>query len=190
RDPPLAALPEPTRNALVHGSGREEITGQRRSGGTARRPFAGIIPLLERRQRETRAHWLREEIEDLVAEARCAVCDGTRLRPEARFVLVGGRSIVDVSALPIRDVLRYLDALELGSQEAEIARPIAKDLQEQLRVLLDVGLDYLAIDRGAATLSGGDGQRIRLATQIGSRLAVGLSALARPSSGPHPRDKA
>jgi excinuclease ABC subunit A len=190
RDTPFAALPEPTRTALLHGSGGEEITVQRRAGGTARRPFAGIIPLLERRQRETRATWLREEIEDLVAEARCAVCDGTRLRREARFVLVGGRSIVEVSAMPIRDALRFLDSLTLGPQEAEIARPIVKDLQARLRFLIDVGLDYLAIDRGAATLSGGEGQRIRLATQIGSRLTGVLYVLDEPSIGLHQRDNA
>src|SRR5262249_61652431 len=100
-DTAFAALPEPTRNALLYGSDGEEITVQRRGGGTARRPFAGIIPLLERRQRETRAHWLREEIEDLVAEARCAVCDGTRLRPAARLCHVGRRRSVDASARPI-----------------------------------------------------------------------------------------
>ncbi len=191
RDTPFAALPEATRNALLHGSGEEEIAVPRaRDGGTTRRRFAGIIPLLERRQRETRTTWLREEIEGLVAEARCPTCEGTRLRREARFVLVGGRSIADVSALSIREAQRFLDELSLGAQETEIARPILKDLRARLGFLLDVGLDYLTIDRGAATLSGGEGQRIRLATQIGSRLTGVLYVLDEPSIGLHQRDNA
>jgi excinuclease ABC subunit A len=191
RDTPFAALPEATRNALLHGSGEEEIAVPRaRDGGTTRRRFAGIIPLLERRQRETRTTWLREEIEGLVAEARCPTCEGTRLRREARFVLVGGRSIADVSALSIREAQRFLDELSLGAQETEIARPIRKDLRARLGFLLDVGLDYLTIDRGAATLSGGEGQRIRLATQIGSRLTGVLYVLDEPSIGLHQRDNA
>ena len=190
RETSFAALPEATRNALLYGSGEEEIVVKCRGGGTARRPFAGIVPLLERRQRETRATWLREEIEDLIAEARCTTCDGTRLRREARFVRVGGLSIIDVSALPIRDALRFLESLELSAQESEIARPIVKDLRARLGFLVDVGLDYLSVDRGAATLSGGEGQRIRLATQIGSRLTGVLYVLDEPSIGLHQRDNA
>jgi excinuclease ABC subunit A len=190
RDTPFAALPEATRTALLYGSGDDEISVRARRGGTARRRFAGIIPLLERRQRDTRAGWVRDEIEGLVAEARCPTCEGTRLRREARFVLVGGRSIVDVSALSIRDGRRFLDELALGAQETEIARPILKDLDARLGFLLDVGLDYLTIDRAAATLSGGEGQRIRLATQIGSRLTGVLYVLDEPSIGLHQRDTA
>src|SRR5262249_19063873 len=190
RETSFAALPEATRHVLLYGSGDEEIVVKRRSGGTARRPFAGIIPLLERRQRETRATWLREEIEDLVAEARCPTCDGTRLRHEARFVRVGGLSIIDVSALPIRDALRFLESLELGAQESAIARPIVKGLRARVGFLVGVGLDYLSIDRGAGTLSGGEGQRIRLATQIGSRLTGVLYVLDEPSIGLHQRDNA
>src|SRR4029450_11343627 len=189
RDTPFAALPEATRHAILHGSGDEEIAVPR-GGGTVRRRFAGLVPLLERRQRETRTAWLRDEIEGLVAEARCPTCEGTRLRREARFVLVGGRSIVDVAAMSIREAERFLDALALGPQETEIARPIMKDLRTRLGFLLDVGLDYLTIDRGAATLSGGEGQRIRLATQIGSRLTGVLYVLDEPSIGLHQRDNA
>ena len=125
-----------------------------------------------------------------MAEARCPTCEGTRLRREARFVLVGGRSIAEVSALSIRDALRFLDGLELGAQEAEIARPILKEMRARLGFLVDVGLDYLTLDRGAATLSGGEGQRIRLATQIGSRLTGVLYVLDEPSIGLHQRDNA
>jgi excinuclease ABC subunit A len=189
RDTPFAALPEATRHAILYGSGDEEIAVAR-GGGTVRRRFAGLVPLLERRQRETRTAWLRDEIEGLVAEARCPTCEGTRLRREARFVLVGGRSIVDVAAMSIREAERFLDALALGPQETEIARPIVKDLRTRLGFLLDVGLDYLTIDRGAATLSGGEGQRIRLATQIGSRLTGVLYVLDEPSIGLHQRDNA
>jgi excinuclease ABC subunit A len=190
RDTAFAALSEATRHALLYGSGDEEITVPRARGGATRRRFAGIIPLLERRQRETRTTWLRDEIEGLVAETRCPACEGTRLRREARFVLVGGRSIVQVSAMPIREAQRFLGELTLGPQESEIARPILKDLRSRLGFLLDVGLDYLTIDRGAATLSGGEGQRIRLATQIGSRLTGVLYVLDEPSIGLHQRDNA
>ena len=190
RDAPFDDLPEATRHALLYGSGDEEISVPRKGGGKGRRPFAGIIPLLERRQRDTRTTWIRDEIEGLVAEARCPTCEGTRLRREARFVLVGGRSIAEVSALSIRDALRFLDGLELGAQEAEIARPILKEMRARLGFLVDVGLEYLSIDRGAATLSGGEGQRIRLATQIGSRLTGVLYVLDEPSIGLHQRDNA
>src|SRR5262245_35474345 len=180
RDTPFAELSEATQQVLLHGSGDEEISVPCKGGGRARRPFAGIIPLLERRQRETRTPWIRDEIEGLVAEARCPDCEGTRLRREARFVLVGGRSIAQVSALSIRDAQAFLDGLVLGPQEAEIARPILKEMRARLGFLVDVGLEYLSIDRGAATLSGGEGQRIRLATQIGSRLTGVLYVLDEP----------
>ena len=149
RDTPFASLPEATRTALLYGSGDEEIAVKGARGAARRRPFAGIIPLLEKRQSETRTAWLRDEIEGLVTEARCPDCDGTRLRREARFVLVGGRSIVAVSALPIGDALGFLDGLELGPQETAIARPILKDLRARLGFLLDVGLDYLDASIGA-----------------------------------------
>src|SRR5262249_30148031 len=155
-----------------------------------RRPFAGIIPLLERRQRETRTPWIRDEIEGLVAETRCPDCEGTRLRREARFVLVGGRSIAQVSALSIPDAQAFLAGLVLGPQEGEIAGRIRKEMHARLGFLVDVGLEYLSIDRGAATLSGGEGQRIRLATQIGSRLTGVLYVLDEPSIGLHQRDNA
>jgi excinuclease ABC subunit A len=183
-------LAEPVRDVLLHGSGEREIPFRagRNGRSTVRRPFEGLLPWLERRLRETRSSWIREEIEGLVTEALCTTCNGTRLRREARFVRIGGRSIVDVSGLPIRDAVPFFDGLTLGAPEGEIARPLLKEIRARLGFLADVGLDYLALDRGAATLSGGEGQRIRLATQIGSRLTGVLYVLDEPSIGLHQRD--
>src|SRR5262249_26418095 len=166
RDAPFDQLPDTTQEVLLHGSGDEEISVPRKGGGRARRPFAGIIPLLERRQRETRTAWIRDEIEGLVAEARCPDCEGARVRREAGFGRASGRTSAGAAALPSRDAQTSRDGLVLGPQEAETARPILKEMQARLGFLVDVGLEYLSIDRGAATLSGGEGQRIRLATQI------------------------
>jgi excinuclease ABC subunit A len=189
---PWRELPERVQRILLYGSGDETIPfpAPRGGRGTVRRPFEGVVPWLERRLRETRSSWIREEIEGLVAETHCSTCDGTRLRPEARFVRVGGRSIVEVSSASIRDAAAFVDGLALGPVEREIARPILHEIAARLRFLVDVGLDYLTLDRGAATLSGGEGQRIRLATQIGSRLTGVLYVLDEPSIGLHQRDTA
>ena len=190
---PWAALPADVRRVVFEGSGDAEIEllherrGKRR---VVRRPFRGLVRLLARRLEKTHSTWLREELEGLIADRRCAACDGTRLRPEARFVRVAGKSIVDVSALSVREAATFLGALGLEGQDAEIARPILKELVARLGFLLDVGLDYLTLDRGASTLSGGEGQRIRLATQIGSRLVGVLYILDEPSIGLHQRDNA
>src|SRR5581483_9611177 len=186
---PWKDLPAVVRSVVLDGSGEQEVEFVR-NGRTIRRPFAGIIALLSRRQQETRSAWLREDLEALVTDRRCALCEGTRLRREARFVRVGGKTIVEVSALPIADALRFLRELPLSPTEAEIAGPIVKDAAARLGFLVDVGLDYLTLDRGAATLSGGEGQRIRLATQIGSRLVGVLYILDEPSIGLHQRDNA
>ena len=186
---PFAELPPEIRRILLEGSGDEAIEVGR-PGRTVKRPYPGILALLERRQRETRSSWLRDELEGLITDRRCTACDGTRLRPEARFVRVGGRSIVEVSALPIGEAQAFLAGLELSPTETEIARPIVKEIEARLAFLVDVGLDYLTLDRGAATLSGGEGQRIRLATQIGSRLVGVLYILDEPSIGLHQRDNA
>src|SRR5207247_1783827 len=151
---------------------------------------AGLPALGRRRRQETRSAWRREELEGLVSGRRCTAGEGTRLRREARFVRVGGRSIVEVSALPIGDALGFFRDLALSPTESEIARPIVKEILARLGFLVDVGLDYLALDRGAATLSGGEGQRIRLATQIGSKLVGVLYILDEPSIGLHQRDNA
>src|SRR5262249_26872135 len=171
------------------GSGEQEVEVER-AGRTPRRPFPGLLALLRRRQQETRSSWLRDELEGLVSDRRCAVCEGTRLRREARFVRVGGRSIVEVNALSIAEAAAFFEALELSPGESEIARPIVKEILARLHFLIDVGLDYLTLDRAAATLSGGEGQRIRLATQIGSRPVGVLYILDEPSIGLHQRDNA
>jgi excinuclease ABC subunit A len=190
---PFAALPEPVRRVLLEGSGEREVEVVLRRDGRSRvvrRPFPGLLALLERRQRQTRSTWLRDELEGLVADRRCLTCDGTRLRREARYVRVAGRSIVETAALSIADAAAFFADLALAGPEAEIARPIVKEIGARLRFLLDVGLDYLTLDRPAASLSGGEGQRIRLATQIGSRLVGVLYILDEPSIGLHQRDNA
>ena len=188
-DTPFKDLPATVRAVLLEGSGEQEVEFAH-GGRTVRRPFAGLLALCRRRQQETRSAWLREELEGLVSDRRCTACEGTRLRREARFVRVGGRSIVEVSALPIGDALAFFRGLALSPTESEIARPIVKEILARLGFLIDVGLDYLALDRGAATLSGGEGQRIRLATQIGSKLVGVLYILDEPSIGLHQRDNA
>ncbi len=186
---PFKDLPATVRTLLLEGSGEQEVEFEH-GGRTVRRPFAGLVALCRRRQQETRSAWLREDLEGLVSDRRCTACEGTRLRREARFVRVGGRSIVEVSALPIGDALAFFRGLDLSPTEREIARPIVKEILARLGFLIDVGLDYLALDRGAATLSGGEGQRIRLATQIGSKLVGVLYILDEPSIGLHQRDNA
>ena len=186
---PFKDLPATVRTLLLEGSGEQEVEFEH-GGRTVRRPFAGLVALCRRRQQETRSAWLREDLEGLVSDRRCTACEGTRLRREARFVRVGGRSIVEVAALPIGDALAFFRGLDLSPTESEIARPIVKEILARLGFLIDVGLDYLALDRGAATLSGGEGQRIRLATQIGSKLVGVLYILDEPSIGLHQRDNA
>ncbi len=188
----FAELPAAVRAVLLEGSGEQEVEVRARRGGRAsvRRPFPGVLALLERRLRETHSSWLREELEGLLAERPCPACAGTRLRPEARFVRVGDRTIVELSALPIREARAFVDGLALAPTEREIARPILRELGARLRFLVDVGLDYLTLDRPAATLSGGEAQRIRLATQIGSQLTGVLYVLDEPSIGLHQRDTA
>jgi excinuclease ABC subunit A len=189
-DTPWEKLPEAVRRLVLDGSGGEPIRLAGRKRGPLAKPWEGLLPMLARRQRESTSSRVRDEIDALVAETRCPECEGTRLRREVRFVLVGARSIVDVSAMPIRDLVAFLDGLVLSPAEQEIAAPILKDLRARLGFLVDVGLDYLTLDRGAATLSGGEGQRIRLATQIGSRLTGVLYVLDEPSIGLHQRDNA
>jgi excinuclease ABC subunit A len=193
RETTFAALPTAVQEALLQGSGDEPIEvaverdGRRR---VVKRPFPGLVALLERRQRETRSLWLREELENLVTDQRCPTCEGTRLRREARFVLVDGQDITAVSGLSIAQAETFFAGLAFGPGETEIARPILKEIRSRLRFLVDVGCDYLSLDRAAATLSGGESQRIRLATQIGSRLVGVLYILDEPSIGLHQRDTA
>src|SRR6185503_19036730 len=185
RVPPRTAVSSyspQAREALLNGHGDSAERGGVR--------FEGVLPMLARRLRDTRSVWLRDELQDLMTETTCPDCEGTRLRREARFVRIGGRSIVDVAALSIADAAAFVRTLALGQQDGEIARPILKEVEARLGFLLAVGLEYLTLERAASSLSGGEGQRIRLATQIGSGLVGVLYILDEPSIGLHPRDTA
>jgi excinuclease ABC subunit A len=188
---PFATLPEEWKRLFFEGTGDEPIPNGPKSGrdrAGSRAPFPGVLALLAKRQRETTSARLRAELEALVVETRCGACAGTRLRREARHVLVGGRSMVAVAGMAIGDAHRFLGRLALDGVHEEIGRPILREILARLAFLTDVGLDYLTLDRAAATLSGGEGQRIRLATQFGSGLTGVLYVLDEPSIGLHPRD--
>jgi excinuclease ABC subunit A len=159
--------------------------GRRRSYATQ---FEGIVNNLERRYKETDSELQREKIEEYMSMVPCPVCKGSRLRPESRAVLIGGLGIHEFSNLSVRAARTWLDEVELTEQQRRIARLILREIEERLRFLDDVGIGYLSMDRAAATLSGGEAQRIRLATQIGSALVGVLYVLDEPSIGLHQRD--
>jgi excinuclease ABC subunit A len=190
-DTPWRALPQRARDALLEGQDYsvhvkfKNRFGRERSYTTG---FEGAVPFLQRRHSETESDWSRERIETFMREIPCPVCQGTRLKPEVLAVLVGGRSIADVCHLPIREAAEFLGDLDLTSRERQIADQVLKEIHARLGFLLDVGLDYLSLDRAAGTLSGGEAQRIRLATQIGSGLVGVLYVLDEPSIGLHQRD--
>ncbi|HEY5976206.1 MAG TPA: excinuclease ABC subunit UvrA, partial [Geobacteraceae bacterium] len=189
---PFRELPQPARDVILNGSRGEKIEfwweedGGRRH--TYQKEFEGVLNNLERRYRESESEHVREELEKYMNVMPCPTCEGARLKKEALFVLVGGRNIRQVTALSIKDCLEFFAALALTDKEAEIARRILKEIRERLSFLVNVGLDYLSLDRTAGTLSGGEGQRIRLATQIGSSLVGVLYILDEPSIGLHQRD--
>ena len=189
---PWQSLTKAERDYFLHGTGKNavEVTyrnryGRERSYSTR---FEGIIPNLERRYRETDSEAMRERIEEFMAVAACPACEGSRLRPESRAVLVGGISISEFTALSVRRALKWIDEVQLSETEAHIARLIMREISERLSFLENVGIGYLSLDRAAATLSGGEAQRIRLATQIGSALVGVLYVLDEPSIGLHQRD--
>ncbi len=190
-DTPWRALPERARQALMHGQDHQVHVkfrnryGRERSYSTG---FEGAIPFVQRRHSETESEWSRERYEGYMREVPCPACKGARLKPESLAVLVGGRSIADVCNLPIREAAAFLGELELTAREQQIAERVLKEIQARLGFLLDVGLEYLSLDRAAGTLSGGEAQRIRLATQIGSGLVGVLYVLDEPSIGLHQRD--
>ncbi|MHB1715706.1 MAG: excinuclease ABC subunit UvrA, partial [Acidithiobacillus ferrooxidans] len=179
-------LPFDIREHILHGSA-ERITVQQ---GTHHHKlsFEGVIAGLERRLRETQSNLIREEIMRYMGRLRCPVCNGSRLREEARMVRVGPLAIQEASALSIRDALQHFTHLQLEGQEALIAERILKEIGSRLTFLVDVGLDYLSLDRSAETLSGGEAQRIRLASQIGAGLVGVMYVLDEPSIGLHQRD--
>ncbi len=193
-DTPFGELPAAARKAILEGTaGREiEFVHEREGKSFAfSRPFEGVLALLEKRRRETTSDGEEEEdLSDYLAARPCPDCKGSRLRPEAEHVTVGGRSIVETTRLSIAEALRFFHALDLAPQKREIARRVLEEIVARLGFLVEVGLEYLTLDRPAATLSGGEGQRLRLATQIGSSLVGVLYILDEPSIGLHPRDNA
>ncbi|MBF0095288.1 MAG: excinuclease ABC subunit UvrA [Alphaproteobacteria bacterium] len=190
---PFRDLPEPVRQAILYGSGGEEISlvyedGVRRT--TTKRPFEGVITNLERRWRETDSAWVREEISRYQSSAPCDECHGARLKPAALAVKIRGLHISEASALSIAEARDWFASLDDGltPKQREIARRILREINDRLGFLVDVGLDYLTLGRASGTLSGGESQRIRLASQIGSGLTGVLYVLDEPSIGLHQRD--
>ncbi|AHJ66404.1 Excinuclease ABC subunit A [Granulibacter bethesdensis CGDNIH4] len=185
-------LPDICRNGILFGT-EEDVSITYKDGVrsyTVKRPFEGVIRNLERRLRETDSVWVREELSRYQAEKPCHVCDGARLKPEALAVKINSKDIAAASDLSIRDALPWFQSVlaSLTPQRAEIARRILREIEDRLQFLLDVGLDYLTLARSSATLSGGESQRIRLASQIGSGLTGVLYVLDEPSIGLHQRD--
>lgn len=193
RRTPWRDLPENVREMFLRGSGPEEIRFRFDESGRVyevTRSFEGVIPNIERRMRETDSNWVREEFERYQNNRRCHVCNGYRLKPEALAVKIAGFHIGQLTELSIRDALDWVNAApaHLSKQKMEIATPILKEIRERLGFLVNVGLDYLTLARAAGTLSGGESQRIRLASQIGSGLTGVLYVLDEPSIGLHQRD--
>ncbi len=189
---PWEALPAGIRAIVLHGSGREEIAFQYLGEGgrkvTRKHRFDGVIPSLERRYKESESQLLREELAKYIATRPCPECGGSRLRLEARHVTIAGHTLHDLSRLPIRQTLAFFHQLRLEGQRAQVAEKIVKEISARLTFLNDVGLDYLSLERSADTLSGGEAQRIRLASQIGSGLTGVMYVLDEPSIGLHQRD--
>jgi len=191
-DAPFAELPEAIRDVVLHGSGKAVIrfnyTGERGKSYVKEHVFEGVVTNLERRYRETDSQVVREELAKYLNTCQCPDCGGTRLRREARHVKVAGEPIFALSALQLGDAMRFFEKLALTGAKQAIAEKIAGEIRNRLRFLVDVGLDYLSLDRSADTLSGGESQRIRLASQIGSGLTGVMYVLDEPSIGLHQRD--
>ncbi|WP_439579214.1 excinuclease ABC subunit UvrA [Elioraea sp.] len=190
---PWKELPERARDAILNGTGETPVTMRYEDGlrtYETKKPFEGVVANLERRWRETDSAWVREELARFQGEAPCEACSGYRLKPEALAVKIAGRHIGEVSAFSIREADAWFRTLpdHLTPQRQEIARRILREITERLGFLNDVGLDYLTLARGSASLSGGESQRIRLASQIGSGLTGVLYVLDEPSIGLHQRD--
>jgi excinuclease ABC subunit A len=189
---PWSKLPDGVREAILFGSGKMKIRFPYRRGGKDRsytEPWEGVVASVQRRYAETSSDAVREQLADYMTALPCADCEGTRLRPSSRSVTVGGRSLGEVGGFAISEALEFFETMEVpGGAFEQIALPILKEVRDRLRFLDDVGLQYLTLGRSAHTLSGGEGQRIRLATQIGSRLVGVLYVLDEPSIGLHQRD--
>ena len=190
-DQPVGDIPDQTVDKILYGTGGEELTIERKSAygsGTYKQPFEGIINNLDRRYRETSSNWIKDEIRSYMTEIPCDECRGERLSKESLAVTVGGINISDLCKKSVVDALGFIGGLELSEKEKLIGAEIIKEITERLNFLKSVGLGYLTLARSSGTLSGGESQRIRLATQIGSSLMGVLYILDEPSIGLHQRD--
>ena len=191
-DTPFSGLPDEIQNAFLYGTQKDVVFEWRTSNGIRHKeqPFEGVIPNLERRYVETDSEGTREHIEEYMSVTTCPACEGTRLRPASRAVLVDDTAITEVNRMSIGDALAHFEDVTtaLDERDATIAEEILKEIRARLGFMTEVGLDYLTLDREASTLSGGESQRIRLATQIGSGLVGVLYVLDEPSIGLHQRD--
>ena len=188
-------LPKKTQSAILHGSGDDEIKFSYEDGVRSydtKKPFEGVVTNIDRRFRETESEWAREELGKYFSDIPCAACNGYRLKPEALCVKIGGKHIGEISELSVRHAGEWFESVPkvLNAQQNEIAARVLKEVRERLSFLLDVGLNYLTLARASGTLSGGESQRIRLASQIGSGLTGVLYVLDEPSIGLHQRDNA
>jgi len=189
---PFQDLPERIKDIILFGTGHEELEFTYKSPNfmvKGKRKFAGIIPDLARRYRATTSGAVREWLESFMAPGQCPACEGRRLRPESLAVRLKGRNIAEYASLSVKEAKAIFETMEFRESEVPISAPILKEIVQRLRFLRDVGLDYLTLDRNAATLAGGEAQRLRLATQIGSRLSGVLYVLDEPSIGLHHRDQ-
>ncbi len=191
-DRPLKELSKKQIQTILYGSGEERFlinyTNSYGESGTFRSSFEGIINNLARRYHETKSEASREDIEKYMTSRLCPACHGKRLKEEILHVFVGGLPITDITGMAVHQALNFFKFLQLNERDAFIARQVVKEINERLNFLVDVGLDYLTLDRSAGSLSGGEAQRIRLATQVGSSLVGVLYVLDEPSIGLHPRD--
>jgi excinuclease ABC subunit A len=191
-DTPFEKIKKKHREIILHGSGKEEISfsyvNERGSSFQREHTFEGIIPNMERRYRDTDSQSVRDELSKYVSSQACPDCGGTRLKREARHVFVEERNLADITALPVGEAEDYFNQLQLPGRRGEIAEKILKEIRDRFRFLVDVGLNYLTLNRSAETLSGGEAQRIRLASQIGAGLVGVMYILDEPSIGLHQRD--
>jgi excinuclease ABC subunit A len=189
---PWSKLKKAQQKILLFGAGSTpiKVTIRNRHGRerTYNTHYEGIVPFLQRRHKESESDWIREQIEGYMREVPCAECGGARLKPTTLAVTIGDTNIADVSSMSIADASKFVEGVDLSERDRMIAERVVKEIEARLRFLLDVGLDYLTLDRSAATLAGGEAQRIRLASQIGSGLVGVLYVLDEPSIGLHQRD--
>lgn len=191
KDVPIKKLPKEFLNKILYGTGTEEIDFEYQSVAGTRKftaPFEGVIPTLDRRYRETKSQGMRDFYEMYMSNSHCDSCNGARLKKESLAVTVGTKNIQELTDMPINKIKKYLNDLQLSKTKKMIAEQILKEIDARLQFLIDVGLEYLTLSRSAGTLSGGEAQRIRLATQIGSGLTGVLYILDEPSIGLHQRD--